>query len=300
MELGLNQISKKYGNFVAVNQVSTVITPGVWGLLGANGSGKTTLLRMLCGILKPDGGEVTLDGTPVLELDEAYRNILGYLPQDFGYYPDYSGEEFMEYIACIKGLPTQTARQRIKRLLGEVDLYDVRKKKIRQYSGGMKQRLGIAQAMLNNPQVLVLDEPTAGLDPKERVRFRNLISAFAEDRIVIVSTHIVSDVESAAECNLIMKKGEIILCGSTQQLLSQIEGKVWECSLLPKEALVQGQKAVIANRRNDGNRVILRILSEQCPAPNAMAVEPCLEDLYLWIFRDEAKDTPTLKNAKEV
>jgi ABC-2 type transport system ATP-binding protein len=211
MELKLDRVTKQYDNKLAVDRLSLTLGRGVHGLLGANGAGKTTLLRMICGILKPTGGTITLDG---MDVDtEAYRNVLGYLPQDFGYYPDFTGRAFLHYLAALKGLPKAQARQRSAELLGLVGLEQMADKKIKTYSGGMKQRLGIAQAILNDPQLLVLDEPTAGLDPRERVRFRNLIGELGRDRIVLLSTHIVSDLEAISDTILMMKAGQLLWQG---------------------------------------------------------------------------------------
>ncbi len=211
MELVIDRLSKQYKNKIAVDRISLQLKPGVYGLLGANGAGKTTLMRMLCGILKPTGGTVTLDNQDVST--EEYRTMLGYLPQDFGYYPEFSGVDFLLYMAALKGLEKSYAKKKIKELLELVSLQDVAKKKVKTYSGGMKQRLGIAQALLNDPRLIILDEPTAGLDPKERVRFRNLIASLGKDNIVLLSTHIVSDIEHIADEVLMMKDGQLIYQG---------------------------------------------------------------------------------------
>lgn len=208
MELVIDRVSKQYKNHIAVDRVSVKLQKGVYGLLGANGAGKTTLMRMICGILKPASGTITFDGIDVGE--ENYRSVLGYLPQDFGYYPEFTGMDFLLYMAALKGIGKSQAKRKAKELLALVSLQDVAKKKIKTYSGGMKQRLGIAQALLNNPRLLVLDEPTAGLDPKERVRFRNLIADLGRESIVLLSTHIVSDIEQIADKVLIMKDGQLI------------------------------------------------------------------------------------------
>ena len=211
MELIIDRLSKQYKNKIAVDRISIKLEKGVHGLLGANGAGKTTLMRMICGILKPTGGTVSFDGIDVSE--ENYRSVLGYLPQDFGYYPEFTGQDFLLYMAALKGIAKPQARRRTTELLQLVSLQDAAKKKIKTYSGGMKQRLGIAQAPLNEPKLLVLDEPTAGLDPKERVRFRNLIDDFGKDSIVLLSTHIVADIEHIADDVLMMKDGQLIYQG---------------------------------------------------------------------------------------
>lgn len=208
MELIIDRVSKQYQNHIAVDRISLTLQRGVYGLLGENGAGKTTLMRMICGILKPTSGSISFDGIDVSE--ENYRSVLGYLPQDFGYYPEFTGQDFLLYMAALKGLPKPQANIRAAELLQLVALQDVAKKKIKAYSGGMKQRLGIAQALLGHPKLLVVDEPTAGLDPKERVRFRNLMEDLGKENIVLLSTHIVSDIEHIADTVFIMKSGRLI------------------------------------------------------------------------------------------
>lgn len=221
MELRLDRLTKQYRNKIAVDRVSLKLGEGVHGLLGANGAGKTTLMRMICGVLKPDSGTVTFDGIDVST--ELYRSKLGYLPQDFGYYPDFTGMDFLMYMAALKGLIKTQAKRRANELLELVSLQGDAHKKIKTYSGGMKQRLGIAQMLLNDPKLLILDEPTAGLDPKERVRFRNIIAEIAKDSIVILSTHIVSDVEHIADNIIMMKDGKMIYQGRWQEQLGDLE-----------------------------------------------------------------------------
>lgn len=221
MKLVIDRLSKQYKNKIAVDSVSIKLQTGIYGLLGANGAGKTTLMRMICGILKPTSGTVSFDGIDVSE--ENYRSILGYLPQDFGYYPEFTGMDFLLYMAALKGITKPQAKQKAVELLQIVSLQDVAKKKIKTYSGGMKQRLGIAQALLNQPKLLVLDEPTAGLDPKERVRFRNLITELGKDSIVLLSTHIVSDIEHISDDVLIMKSGQIIYQGKWTKECGDLE-----------------------------------------------------------------------------
>lgn len=211
MELIIDRLTKQYKNQIAVDRVSLHLSKGVYGLLGANGAGKTTLMRMLCGVLKPTSGTITFDNFDVTT--EEYRSELGYLPQDFGYYPEFTGMDFLLYMAALKGLDKSYAKRKASELLKTVSLQDNANKKTKSYSGGMKQRLGIAQALLNDPGIIILDEPTAGLDPKERVRFRNLIAELGKESIVILSTHIISDIEHIADTVFIMKKGQIIYQG---------------------------------------------------------------------------------------
>ncbi|MGL5245906.1 MAG: ABC transporter ATP-binding protein, partial [Sarcina sp.] len=242
MKLKFNELTKEFGNKIAVNNVNITLERGVYGLLGANGAGKTTLMRMICGVINATKGEILLDEYNIDSLGENYRKLIGYLPQDFGYYPDFSAKEFMYYVAALKGINKSSAKIKTKELLELVGLWDVSNKKIKTFSGGMKQRLGIAQAVLNDPKILVLDEPTAGLDPKERIRFRNLISDFSKDKIVILSTHIVSDVEYIADTILMMKKGKIIINSASEGITKEIEKKVWQCVVYKNEVDAIGMK----------------------------------------------------------
>lgn len=287
MELSLDRLTKHYGNKIAVDCVSADLKPGVYGLLGANGAGKTTLLRMMCAVLEATSGEVFLNGKDVISMGADYRNVLGYLPQDFGYYPNYTAREFLMYMSALKGIPKKSAKQRVNELLGEVDLNNAADKKIKTFSGGMKQRVGIAQALLNNPEILILDEPTAGLDPKERVRFRNLLSDYAGDKIVILSTHIVSDIEAIADKVLLMKKGKFVLQGTVPELIQKAEGKVWELTVSTSEAKEWQARSTVANLRHEGQKVVLRIISDDMPNEMAVPCEATLEDLYLYYFPTE-------------
>ena len=288
MELTIDRLTKQFGAKIAVDRVSAKLRPGVCGLLGANGAGKTTLMRMVCDMLRPTSGQILLDGADVRELGADYRSRLGYLPQDFGYYPDFTALDFMEYLAALKGLPRREARERSLELLEGVGLGEAARQKIRTFSGGMRQRLGIAQAVINDPAILVLDEPTAGLDPKERVRFRNLIAGFAQDKIVILSTHIVSDVEYIADDILVMRSGSFIMQGAPDEITSQVAGKVWECHVDARQVDALAARLVVSNVHyaSDGHAV-MRVVADEPPLPGAAPLDPTLEDLYLHVFRDE-------------
>ena len=286
MELTFDRLTKEYGAKIAVDRVSAALGPGVHGLLGANGAGKTTLMRMACGVLRPTSGEVRFDGAPIERMGGDYRALLGYLPQDFGYYPEFTALDFMEYMAALKGIARRAARERSLELLSAVGLAGEERRRIRTFSGGMKQRLGIAQAVLNDPAVLVLDEPTAGLDPKERVRFRNLIASFAQNKVVLLSTHIVSDVESIADRILVMRAGAFVMEGTPSDLLEAARGKVEVSS---REAESLSARLAVANARyGEGGRSFVRYVSDEPAVPGSVPAAPTLEDLYLYVFRDEA------------
>lgn len=291
MELVIDHMTKRFKDKTAVDDVSLQLTSGVWGLLGANGAGKTTLMRMIAGILQPTAGEIRYDGVEIGTLGAAWRDVFGYLPQEFGFYPEFTVKNYLDYIAALKGLPKTEAKQRIDTLLETLTLGDVRNKKIVKLSGGMKRRVGIAQALLNEPEVLVLDEPTSGLDPGERVRFRNLLSEFAHDRIVLISTHIVSDVEYIATRNAIMKDGKIISSGTTGELVREMEGRVWTACVDAADVPKYEHMMCIASLRNEANnQVSLRYLSDAPVIPLSAQAEPRLEDLYLWLFPQDQKE----------
>lgn len=285
MELKIEHLSKQFKDKTAVNDVNLTLTPGIWGLLGANGAGKTTLMRMIADIMTPTSGAVYYDGKNIRELGEVYRSKFGFLTQDFGYHRDFTVKDYLEYMAALKDIPTRATTKKINHLLDILSLSDVKKKKISNLSGGMKRRVGIAQAMLNDPEILVMDEPTAGLDPGERVRLRNFISEFSHDRIVLISTHIVSDIEYISTRNAIMKAGEIVDVGTTAELVKQIEGKVWNCTI-PASKLPECEMRlrIINQRGEDHNQVSIRYLSEHSEIDGAVTTEPRLEDLYLWLF----------------
>ena len=245
MKLQMVNVTRKFGNFRAVENLNLTIENGVYGLLGVNGAGKTTLMRMICTLLPPTSGQILCDGKDIFKMDGEYRNLLGYLPQEFGFYPDFTVKDYLLYIASLKGIRPMVAGKRVKDLLAQVGLTKSANKKMKKLSGGMKRRAGIAQAMLNNPKILILDEPTAGLDPTERVRFRNLISELSEDRIVILSTHIVSDVEYIANEIWLMKDGQIMQQGNLDQTLASMQEKVF-CLFLSMLVSAKTHTAVVA------------------------------------------------------
>ena len=282
MKLTTSHLGKQYRHdFWGLKDFSLEIGPGILGLLGPNGAGKSTFMRMLTTITRPTEGTITWNGMDIVKDPDTLRAVLGYLPQDFGVYPNLSAVEFLEYMAAIKGMDAKTARRRIEELLVVVNLVNAAKRPLGGYSGGMKQRVGIAQALLNDPQLLIVDEPTVGLDPEERVRFRNLLSDLAGERIVILSTHIVSDVEATATEIVIINKGRKIQHAAPEKLLALLDGKVWEW-VIPSEALTTlKQKHLISGTIRRENGIQVRVVSEASPASEAERVSPSLEDVYL-------------------
>jgi len=285
-------LSKRFGEFAALTDVTFEVRRGeIMGFLGPNGAGKSTLMRILATITKATEGTITWDGVDISRSPDSIRSILGYLPQDFGVYPNLNAVEFLEYMAAIKGVDGKAAKQRIKELLEVVNLADASKRPLGGYSGGMKQRIGIAQALLNDPKLLIVDEPTVGLDPEERVRFRNLLSDLSGDRIVILSTHIVSDVEAIASDIALINKGELLMHATPEDLLRGVEGKVWEW-VVPGTALqgIKNQYLVSCTiRKSDGVQV--RAVSDAQPVPEARAVSPTLEDAYLRLISSHRSGT---------
>lgn len=298
MELRIENLTKQYGANIAVNGLNVTLTCGVYGLLGANGAGKTTLMRLLCDIQSPTAGSVSYDGMPIREMGDRYRTLLGYLPQDFGYYPDYSAQRFLMYLAALKALPDAYARQRVSELLELVNLSHVKDQKLKTFSGGMLKRIGIAQALLNEPKILILDEPTSGLDPKERIRFRNIISSLGKDRIVLLSTHIVSDIEYIADHIVMMQKGKMAACGTVEEILLPVKQSVWECQVSQKTSEILEKNCLISNLKNAEPGVLLRIVSDTFPAANAVHVPPTLEDAYLYYLSAE-QNTDTANTAEQ-
>ncbi|HIW83770.1 MAG TPA: ABC transporter ATP-binding protein [Candidatus Dorea gallistercoris] len=291
MEIKTTDLTKKFGDVTAVDHMDLTMTGGVYGLLGVNGAGKTTLMRMLCTLLQPTEGSITCNGKDIFKMGADYRKRLGYLPQEFGFYPEFTVKDYLLYIAALKGLRPAVAKKRVRELLGKVGLAKVAGRKMKKLSGGMKRRAGIAQAMLNDPRILVLDEPTAGLDPNERVRFRNLISELSEDRLVLLSTHIVSDVEYIANEIWLMKEGSLMLKGTAEELIDSMEETVWKC--FAQKAMVPAllKKYKISNIKSEPHGAELRIISGEQPLPDAKPEEATLEDVFLYYFGEKAGES---------
>lgn len=290
MELKITNLTKDFRKTRAVNGVNYTFRSGVYGLLGVNGAGKTTLMRMLTTLLNPTSGAITWDGEDIFKMDKAFRRLLGYLPQDFGAYPDFSVQDYLMYISTLKGMKPAAARARVAQMLELTGMTQFKGKKMKALSGGMKRRAGIAQAVLNDPQILILDEPTAGLDPSERIRFRNLISELASDRIVLLSTHIVSDVESAASQIILMKDGKFLVTGTAEELIASCPDRSWICDVPKGEVLACHQKYQVANVKTLADHAQLRILSKDSPMPGAVPEEASLEDVFLSYFGERSGD----------
>ncbi len=287
MELTFKDLTKRYGRKRAVDRLNVTLTHGVYGLLGPNGSGKTTLMRMMTGLLKPTSGQVLYNGQEIAKMGDAYRAKLGFLPQEFGFYRGFTGNDMLRYIAALKGLDEKKTEKEVKRLSEMVGLSsDEMGRLVSGYSGGMRRRLGIAQALMDDPEILVLDEPTAGLDPQERVRFRNLISGISSSRLVLLSTHIISDIEFIAGDVLILRKGKLLLQAPPAEIIASVKGKVWTVEVPPEEVERFQKTCLIGNLRQTGTGVELRVVGDEAPAPAAVPAEPTLEDVYLYYFRE--------------
>ena len=291
MQLVLESLGKRYpGRGWALSEFTLTLAPGVTGLLGPNGAGKSTLMRILATVAAPSAGRVLWNGTDLARSPDTLREVLGYLPQDFGVYPQLTALEFLDYIAAAKGLDAKSARQRIEQLLELVNLSDARHRALGGFSGGMRQRVGIAQALLNDPRVLIVDEPTAGLDPEERVRFRNLLGDLAGERIVLLSTHIVSDVEATASRIVMMGQGRLLADATPESLLDRARGRVWECDVAASEVEALRARHLVGATLRRGDRVLARLVSADPPS-GARSVEPSLEDAYLDVQRGSAVAT---------
>lgn len=289
MQIDVENITKSYDKRkVALDQVSFHLTPGVYGLLGPNGAGKSTLINILVGNLKATGGSTKWNGKEIRKLGAKFRDVVGYMPQQQVLYDTFTGEEFLWYMGALKGIPRKKCRERIKELLHMVNLYEQRNIRISHYSGGMKQRILIAQALLNDPQILIMDEPTAGLDPSERIRIRNFLSTISQDKIILIATHIVSDIEAIAKEILLLREGKLLRKGRPEQLLREIHGKVFEVKTGVDETL-DVNAFRISNIRVAENEKIYRVVSDQVPEGKSVhKVEPGLEELYLYYFLEEA------------
>jgi ABC-2 type transport system ATP-binding protein len=287
MQLSISQLSKQYRrDFWGLSDFDLELGPGVIGLLGPNGAGKSTLMRMLATISRPTHGTIRWNGADVVKTPEGLRSVLGYLPQDFGVYPNLTGSEFLEYIAAIKGLDAKTAHRRVEELLIVVNLVQAARRPLGSYSGGMKQRIGIAQALLNDPQLLIVDEPTVGLDPEERVRFRNLLSDISGERIILLSTHIVSDVEAVATEIVIISRGQKLQHDTPENLLKILEGQVWQWIIPSTDLPLLKQKFIVSGTIRRETGVLVRVISGSSPAPQAQLVPPNLEDVYLQLVSE--------------
>lgn len=282
MRLVIENVGKTYrGTVQALQSFALALQPGVLGLLGPNGAGKSTLMRILATVTRPSAGRVLWNGADITREPESLRRVLGYLPQDFGVYPNLNAIEFLEYLAAVRGLSSANAKRRIGELLELVNLSDAARRPLGGYSGGMRQRVGVAQALLNDPKLLIVDEPTAGLDPEERVRFRNLLSELSGERIVILSTHIVSDVEAVATDIAIIAQGQLVAHATPEALLSSVDGRVWEVVVPSTELAELRQRRVVSNTAHRTDGVHARVIADSPPRPNARPLEPCLEDAYL-------------------
>ena len=293
MDLILDRVRKSFRDAVVVDDVSIRMQSGLYGLLGSNGAGKTTLMRMICTILKPTEGAIYYEGADVFEMNEKYRDILGYLPQEFGFYPELTVKDYLKYISALKGLRQAISKKRIDELLELTGMQKDSSKKMKELSGGMKRRVGIAQSLLNDPKILVLDEPTAGLDPMERIRFRNLIGQLSNDRIVLLSTPIVSDIEAIAKEVFVMKEGRIIDQGTIGELCRKLPCKVWIYREKTEEAESFVSRFVnpIGAIKTDGEYTQARILAEERPGENAICVDTTLEDVFLYHFGEIGGDS---------
>ncbi|MEW9938396.1 ABC transporter ATP-binding protein [Clostridium butyricum] len=293
-KLEIKNLTKIYGKKRANNGITVTLENGVYGLLGPNGAGKTTLMKQITTLIKPDKGEILYNGKDIFNMDDKYRNIIGYLPQEFGVYKNFTAKQFLQYVGALKGMSGKNLNSKVNELLELVGLYDVRNKSIGKFSGGMKRRVGIAQVLLNDPKIIVLDEPTAGLDPQERTRFRNLIAKISRDKIIILSTHIISDIESVAKETIMVKEGKLLMKGTHREILSDMNNKVYNISVNNEEEINRIQeKYKVISIQSDVDSTILRVVSDTMPKElNVESTSARFEDVYMFYF--------DLENAKEV
>ena len=292
--LSVENVTKRYGNFTALDSISLELTTGVTALLAPNGAGKTTLIKLLTTLLFPTEGHILYNGQDIQKMDREYRDKLGYLPQEFGYYRSKNPSQYLDYLSALKGLSRSEGKRRTEELLQLVGLSDVKKMKMRKFSGGMIQRVGIAQALLNDPEILILDEPTAGLDPKERVKFRNIISSLSKDKIVLLSTHIVSDIESIADRIVLIQDHKISYCDTPEAICGLLSGCVYETTLPQRDAdkMEEDERFFILSRRQEEGNVRLRLIPQgQVSVDTFMPVAAGLEDVFLWLYRDTQNST---------
>lgn len=293
-KLEIKNLTKIYGRKRANDGITVTLENGVYGLLGPNGAGKTTLMKQITTLIKPDKGEILYNGKDIFNMDDKYRNIIGYLPQEFGVYKNFTAKQFLQYVGALKGMSGKNLNSKVNELLELVGLYDVRNKSIGKFSGGMKRRVGIAQVLLNDPKIIVLDEPTAGLDPQERTRFRNLIAKISRDKIIILSTHIISDIESVAKETIMVKEGKLLMKGTHREILSDMNNKVYNISVNNEEEINRIQeKYKVISIQSDVDSTILRVVSDTMPKElNVESTSARFEDVYMFYF--------DLENAKEV
>lgn len=287
LELKIEGLSKNYKNNTALDNFSCQLDSGIYGLVGPNGAGKTTLLRILATVIKPTKGRILINGEDIILNEENYRSIIGYLPQKLGFYREYTVTRFLNYISNLKGVDKNLSKEKIDNLLRLLNLNQHKDKKIKTLSEGIKQRIGIAQALLNNPKILIFDEPTLNLDPKERINFKNIISRLSADKIIIISTHIISDIECLSKEIILIKNGEKIIQDTPMEILKPIENRVWEAIVNEKSLLELQNKYLVTDIKNNGTHIKIRIISDMKPQVNFQLANPVIDDLYMYYFGEE-------------
>lgn len=297
IELQIEHLYKSYKKKDALQDVNFTLQRGIYGLLGENGAGKSTLMRLMAMVDFPTKGRIRYSGTDIFDMDEKYRNLIGYMPQDYSVYPSFTARDFLEYMGVLKGIPDRKLKSRIMEVLEFVNLSEVADKKVKTFSGGMKRRIGIAQAIINEPKILILDEPTAGLDPKERVRFSNIISDMGKDKIILLSTHIVSDIEAIATELVVVKRGRILETGNVSELTEKVREQVWEAMVSQKVYQELRKERLIIHLKQMGKDVQVRFVGEAYPSVDSIQVEPTLEDYYMFAggIKDESEENENAK-----